>query len=385
MMRIYRFELKKLLSSVAVWGFLAACLSVNMAFVCNSRDPYGDFIGTVSKQTGYVLNNDFYDKLSKLTVEKAHADYLERLKIETENVEDVFEGYNAKRIGERYIEAAKLEGIFAEAMRHKYARLQKVTDEKAKNDESLSLYFAGSTYYRHQFLFNDLIGFLLTEGALASVLLALLAAGYEGIYRTENLVYSSKKGREILRPKLFASLSAGLMFYALLAFITFLVYFGINDFGGIGKSFVSSVFNYRIDLIAGDRPFITWQSFTVQTYLLAVLFVGAGIVLCFSLMAFGIGVFVRNSYISFFLFLIANAATLALPLQMPLNSIGYAVISVIVLSPVTLWLKHGLWFTDGDIDIVWTHFETLGLFVSLVVLTAFCLLALHYFRKRNLT
>ncbi|NLY98782.1 MAG: hypothetical protein GX082_15435, partial [Clostridiaceae bacterium] len=55
------------------------------------------------------------------------------------------------------------------------------------------------------------------------------------------------------------------MFYALLAFITFLVYFGINDFGGIGKSFVSSVFNYRIDLIAGDRPFITWQSFTVQT------------------------------------------------------------------------------------------------------------------------
>jgi hypothetical protein len=155
--------------------------------------------------------------------------------------------------------------------------------------------------------------------------------------------------------------------------------------GGIGKSFVSSVFNYRIDLIAGDRPFITWQSFTVQTYLLAVLFVGAGIVLCFSLMAFGIGVFVRNSYISFFLFLIANAATLALPLQMPLNSIGYAVISVIVLSPVTLWLKHGLWFTDGDIDIVWTHFETLGLFVSLVVLTAFCLLALHYFRKRNLT
>ena len=208
MMRIYRFELKKLLSSVAVWGFLAACLSVNMAFVCNSRDPYGDFIGTVSKQTGYVLNNDFYDKLSKLTVEKAHADYLERLKIETENVEDVFEGYNAKRIGERYIEAAKLEGIFAEAMRHKYARLQKVTDEKAKNDESLSLYFAGSTYYRHQFLFNDLIGFLLTEGALFRSF-GFARGRIRRNFRTENLVYSSKKAVKS-SSKLFASLSAEL-------------------------------------------------------------------------------------------------------------------------------------------------------------------------------
>lgn len=56
-----------------------------------------------------------------------------------------------------------------------------------------------------------------------------------------------------------------------------------------------------------------------------------------------------------------------------------------MLLPVWLWLKHGIWFTDGDIDIIWPHFETVGLCVSLAAAAAFRLLAARHFRKRNLS
>lgn len=385
-MFVYWLEFKKLLSSSAVWGFLAVCLLFNLLIISNSGDEYADYVGAASADTGVVLDPSFYEKLSHMTASgEPAARHLEQLKADTDGVTDVFEGYETGTIAERYIAAVGATGYFAEAMRDKYAALQNVVDKKAENDESLSLYFAGATYARHQLLFNTLMGWLIVEGALVAVLLALLSVGYEHIYRTGHIVYSSKIGRRVLRPKFAAALSAGLGAYALLALFTLLYYFGVNEYGEVWRSNVSSLFNYRVDLIAGNRPFVTWYSFSVLTYLLAMLGMGAGVVLCFSFLAFGIGIWVRNSYIAFLVFLAANAVCIAVPVQIPSDwPIGPAVKYSAVLSPVFLWLKHSLWFTDGDVDIIWAHFETVGFCVSLIALTVFCLLAYIRFRKRNL-
>ena len=48
-MVLYWFELKKLLASAAVWGFLAACLLFNMIVVIvQGHDDYADVVGAVS-------------------------------------------------------------------------------------------------------------------------------------------------------------------------------------------------------------------------------------------------------------------------------------------------------------------------------------------------
>jgi hypothetical protein len=141
-----------------------------------------------------------------------------------------------------------------------------------------------------------------------------------------------------------------------------------------------------VDLIAGIRPFVTWYSFNILTYLMAMLAMGAGVVLCFMLMAFSIGMLVRNSYMAFLVLLIANGVNVVLPMQVSQTlPIGLAVRCFSILSPVWLWLKQGIWFTDGDIDIIWPHFEMFGLCMSLAVLTVLCLLATNYFRKRDFT
>jgi hypothetical protein len=386
-MVLYWLELKKLLTSAAAWVFIAICLLFNVYLAVSSSDnKYADFVGTASNDTGYVLGQSFYEKLSQLTASVDQADYLDRLKSETDNVADVFDGYETKGIGESYIAAAGATGSFAEAMRDKYAALQKVVDEKAATDESLTLYFAGATYSQHHQLFNGLTGCLLIEGAFISVLLVLLAVGYENNHRTENIVYSTKTGRHILRSKIMASTSAGLGAYAILALFTFLVYFSLNEYGEVWSSSVSSVFNYRYDFIAGNRPFVTWHSFSVLTYFLAMLGMSAGVILCFSLMAFGIGILIRNNYIGFLVFLAVNAIFVVIPLQIPKAlTAGFFTRYYSMLSPVWLWLKHSIWFTDGDADILWPHFETLGLCASFLFLTALCILATVYFRKRDLT
>ena len=385
-MIIYWLELRKLLASAAVWGFLAACLLFNLFIIGNFRDEYADDVAAVSKVTGVALGQSFHDRLSRVTADGGQAAiHLERLRLETDGVTDVFEGYRTESIAERYIAAAGARGYFAKAMRDKYAALQKVVEEKAKRDESLSLYFAGSTYTRHRMLFNTLMGWLLVEGALIAALAALLSAGYEEIFRTGHIVYSTRTGRRILRPKLAASLTAGLGAWALLALLSLAVCFGMNEYGEVWRSNVSSLFNYRFDWIAGMRPFVTWHSFSVLAYLLAVLAAGTGLVACFSLMAYGIGIWVRNSYIAFLLFLAANAAMVAVPVLVPQTWMaGLAVRYLSMLTPVWLWLKRSLWFTDGDADIIWVHFETVGLCASLAVLATFCLHAGICFRKRNL-
>lgn len=386
-MLIYRYELKKLLKSAAVWGFIAVCLLFNIIIISNSGNAYADFVSTVAEDTGYILDQSFYEKLSQVTASDKKAKYyLEQLKNETDGVTDVFEGYEVKDIADIYINVAGLSGFFAKTMRDKYTALQKVVEEKAERDESLTLYFAGATHHRHNFLFGTLTGWLFTEAVLVSVLLVLLSIGYENIHGTENLVYSTKKGRLVLRPKFAASVTVGFLAYALLALITLVVYFSKTEYGGVWRSSVSSLFNYRVDLIAGIRPFVTWYSFNILTYLMAMLAMGAGVVLCFMLMAFSIGMLVRNSYMAFLVLLIANGVNVVLPMQVSQTlTIGLAVRCFSILSPVWLWLKQGIWFTDGDIDIIWPHFEMFGLCMSLAVLTALCLLATNYFRKRDFT
>lgn len=146
-MVLYWFELKKLLASAAVWGFLAACLLFNMIVVIvQGHDDYADVVGAVSKETGVVLDDAFHERLLRAASGGGlSAHQLERLQHETRGVTDVFDGYETRTIAERYVAAAGITGWFAEAMRDKYAALQKAVDAKAKRDESLTLYFAGST------------------------------------------------------------------------------------------------------------------------------------------------------------------------------------------------------------------------------------------------
>jgi len=345
-MRILIYELKKLLSTPALWGFVALCIAFN--------------IWTMPTH----LRNVEFDTTTPFPA-------------------NVFENYNTSEIAEAYISMFGLTGRVSDRMTAKYDALQTVASENALAEVSFSPYLGEFTQIMHINLFHGVagvVGRLLLQGMLLAVLLALLAIGFEQINNTEHSVYATKTGRRIIRHKIAASLITGTLIYLLLTAITLTVYFSMFDFGDVWSSNVSSGFNYVVDVI-GTRAFITWQSFTVLSYLLASLGVSVTLVICFSLIGILVGTLSKNSYVGFLMVMLVNAVCLALPLIIPMNSYAYF---ASFHTPIWLWWNSHLWFTDGGVITLWRNFELWGAGISLLVLSSLCMLAVKNFEKRNI-
>ncbi|MCL2078706.1 MAG: hypothetical protein FWH17_02555 [Oscillospiraceae bacterium] len=375
---LFRLELKKILLSPMLIVFLALCLGFNLLIaIPGAYDEYASFVAGASKTAGYKLGAQFEEKIRKLEADEMR-DYLAE---DTAGKTDVFDGYDTAYIADAYIRRLNLSGYAAEAMRGKYAALQNAADDKAFTDESLTVYFASSTPDKHFGLHGITMRVLIAQCGILAALVMLLSLGYEHMSRTSLTVYAAKTGRNILRHKMLASISAALIAFAVLIGLTLLAYFQINDYGNIWKSSVSSIYNVIDDLLVGaSRPFLTWQSYTVLTYLLAVLCIAAFLTVCFSFMAFVIGVWVKNSYVGFLLFLITNAGCLVIAIMFGARLPAY----LSMLTPAWLWLKQPLWFTDGGADILWKNFEILGVCASLILLAGLCVFSAKMFKKRDI-
>ena len=343
-MRLLSYELKKILSGAAVWFFVGLCVVFNMY--------------AIPMNTNFELD----------TTTPFHI--------------NVFEQYNTSEVAEIYISALGLTGRIAESMRAKFDDLQIVADDIAVRGYSYSPYFGEHTHTMHIRLFDSfgVMGILLLQGILLAVLVTLLSVGHEQINHTEHSVYATKKGRRILRYKISASLIVSIGLYALLTAITLIFYLNAIDYSNVWDSSVSSGFNYLVDAFAA-RPFTTWQSFTVRSYLLASLGVSLGLIICFSLMGVIVGTLSKNGYMGFLLVVLINAVCVALPIILSVNSyMRY----ILFHSPIWLWLNKGLWFTDGGFITLWRNFELWGLGVSFLFLAVVCILAVKKFEKRNI-
>lgn len=386
-MVVFKYEVKKLLSTVSLWVLLLIFFIFNLFLIGTTRwNSYPAFVGEVAKTTGVVLDGSFSDRIEKVKVNSAESEMLEYIIEDTSQVVDQFDDYDITEVGEAYINYLHAiydieeSTVLTRKIREKYGDMQSVVDEKGRKDEALFLAHASATADMHQNLFDTIIGWLIVEGMILSVLIALQSAGYEKGNETESIVFTTSTGRNLFVKKLGASLFVGLGIYLLLIGATLLVYFSLHDYSALWSSSVSNIFNYRNDLIAGQRPFITWQSHTIASYLLSKIGISLGLFICFALFAFIIEMTIRNSYISFIVISILNATSIVLPLIISSHSLR----SYIMLSPMWLWLKHSLWFTDGDVDIVWKNFETLGTLTSIILLTVGMIIVFKRFKRRDL-
>ena len=344
MIRLFGYELKKILSITALWIFVGLCVVFNMWNI-----PFGSTV-EVDTTTPFAIN--------------------------------VFEYYNTSEVAEKYIYELNLTGRVATRMRAKYDDLQVRVDEKTIAGYSFSPYLGKYTFFMHLNVFGNsgVMGRLLFQGILIAVLLALLGIGYEQINNTGHSIYATKIGRRILRYKVAASLVTGIGIYILLAIITLATYFTVFNFSNVWGSSISSGFNYISDIFI-SRPFATWHSFTVRSYLLASLGVSLGLIICFSLMGVIIGTFSKNGYIGFLIAVLVNAVCIILPAFFSINSYTHYVLHH---TPIWLWWNSGLWFTDGGFITLWRNFELWGTGVSLLIFTAICILAVKKFEKRDI-
>jgi hypothetical protein len=202
---------------------------------------------------------------------------------------------------------------------------------------------------------------------------------YESIRNTEQLVCSSKTGRRISRTKLAASLTTGIILFCVILTVSLCLFFSLYDYSDVWNDNVSSSFNVDFS----QNPFITWRSFTVVEYLWATIGVAAGLTLVFGLFGYAVGMFFRSGYAA------CGAAVAGCILQflaIMLFQVGSTIRGVLNLMPVMLWINSNRsgWFTEGGAEVIWAHFETIGLIACLVILTAASVIAARLYRWRDL-
>lgn len=293
------------------------------------------------------------------------------------NPANIFENYYASELAEGYIRKYGIEGIGASLLRDKYDQLQQTVDEKAVNGDALSVYFGEDTPYLHGLLFKTLFQAILAEVSLLSLLGALLSTTYEQMRRTDSLVYVSKTGRRIQLAKLFASLTASAASSVLVITASLTIFFVRFDFSQVWSANVSSAFNRAVNEF---KPLLTWNSFTVSEYLAASIGISVLLAFAFCLLGYAAGIGFRQAYAAFGAVVSAVACMFLLVFIFPVGSLPRGLWS---LNPVWLWKNSGLWFTDGDANLLWPHFEKWSLGVSAAGLACCAGLAFVALKRRE--
>jgi hypothetical protein len=357
-MRILKFELKKLAQTPMFWVFALLSIALNAYSITN---------------TNYLVKeiNEFSREVYTCGEYK------------NPEIGDVYADYPGGIYAERITAHYNLSPFLANLMQSKYEKMQSVADEFSRQEISHYLYAGGMTTYIHGRLFSSVMRLILTQAALFAALAMLCSLGYERQNKTESVVYPSRTGRKIMRHKYLAGLIFGAVGFAIIAAGTFAVYFSVWDYSGFWQSNVSSAFNTIFDMITGQRPFITWQSFTVSEYLTATAALGFVLTIVFAGVAGVIGLLFRNTYTAFGVFgimLLSMMFLCMLSAEMGFMALHY----VTTFTPVIVWYMVSQWFTDmGAIAILPWH-ETWAMAFNLIALAIFTLLAMRYFRRRDL-
>lgn len=363
-MRLAAAEVAKVWRTAPLAWFLLAFLGFNCLVALTGPDPeYPRFVASAGRGTV-----------------PAEGPLGPRLASDLAELTNVFADFDPVALGQSYQQAVGYEGVVADLMAAKYARAVPVVAELASAGRALDPYYASDTTPMHDFLFGTLLGAVTLEGFLLAVAAGLQVHAVERHGGPEHLVFTSAVGRRLLRAKLTAVLVTAGAGYTGLALLTTVVAGFRYRLAGVWDDSVGSGFHLVRDIVVGQRPFFTWLDLSVGGYLTLSILVALGLTLVVGLISFTVGALLRNSYLGFGVVLLSGGFLLAAPIAGGVSLPGV----LAVLNPVWLWLKQPGWFTDGGLDIVVPHFESVGTATWLGIGALAALAGYRHFGKADL-
>lgn len=379
-MKLAAYEGKKLLSLPILWIFLALCLAFN-GLLLGTHLSGRDFFQSVSA-TAQALGQRVDSAFLAALAQQPQTEHQEVLAEAVQGMTNVYEDYDLTALSDFYQEYLSSSPTAARWMAQKYQRLAQRADHLAETGAAMDLYAGPATHDSHQFLFGTLLRAVVGEGAILGMLCALYLLGYEGLHRTQALVWSSRTGRRLIRRKVAVSVVLAVALYLLLALVTLAVYFALWDYRGLWGASVSSQFNYLVDLLL-RRPFFTWADFTLAGYLAAFLALGAGLTGACALLAALTGCLIQNTYLAALALMLLCLLPLAAEMACAQGNLWMAYY-LLGIHPVCLWLSCNGWFTELGLSALLPWQETLDLALALLLLAAALWAALRYVQRKDL-
>lgn len=374
-MTVAAAEAARILRTGWLWCFLALCASANFLTIATAptAPAYASIVATTAQHGTHVDAALIRAVPAGTAAGAAVADDLSGLG-------DVFAVTDYHSIGRIYTQATNAHGYPADALREKYDLATTVAAERVRTGAGESLYAAGLTAAVHATAFRAVLPAVTIESILLATLLVLHVIGIEQTRGTATLLYSSRIGRRLALLKAGTAAIAALTGTLLLTAAAWAALLAKYPIAAIAGSDIESGFNLVEDPLLGTRPFLTWFPMTIATYAIASLVVTLALVTVFTITAAATTTVIREPYFAFALLLVGNGLVFALPILVPVQPLPF----VVALAPVWMWVKQPGWFTEGGLDILWPHFETLGVGVATAAALLLGAAAHRHFLRKDL-
>ena len=276
-----------------------------------------------------------------------------------------------------------------EDIEQKWIRRIKILGAKREADLLVRAYYDEIYQYvcKQLYQYND--AYDLTQEIFISImvisLFTIFCFGIERQNLTDAIIYSSKKGRSLVKHKIMAAGVVSVCFVLLLYILTLTLFFTIWDFNGIWNTNVSSSFHYVIDLnLPYNKPFLTWVSFSVKEYFISSLFLEMAVLVIWWMVSSCIGILSSHSVKGFMIL----AAFFILPYFFShffegLRLWGLFFINTFTISMLTI--NQHIWFTEmGAFEILpWQ--EVLSVLIHLLMYSIILYAAIRIFRRKELS
>ncbi|MGG0663222.1 hypothetical protein ABE042_03830 [Viridibacillus arvi] len=315
-----------------------------------------------------------YDKAS--TKERQQIDHIRLLYTYIQAAKELEERYtaiNINQLKDDFVKEENMTSWLEKHMSNEFDNWQARFDQIVVTNEYKQWFFLGE-YHMHSGLFRSLMKNLAFEGVLLIILLTALITNYEFENRTQLVTYATKIGRRLIWHKRMASLVCSLIVIGILFGLSLATYFVVNDYSAVWQTYISSGLNWESNL-----PYITWWAIPLWQYLLLVISILIVVLLIISMMTFAISVFVKNSYFTWLICVLALMAIYVVPFYFTNSTLlwlMYFNITLLLLNP-HMYFSGGTTFMMSQYHEVWTVL----LWLLLVIIGSFG--AIRYFNRKD--
>ena len=422
-MDIFRYQLKRIFGAPFFPGLLAVFLAFDLYLLSTLSGAQHDInlINDVAGQTGVQINAEFDKKFSailsahtsdlaelyRLKTGKASSDSsamlqslaqdyyaltaeqqgrllddcaILRLDRAIKGRDAFYEGYDVGKTGAAYIRQGKISGAPAQFISQNCAGLQDRVVRIRSDGEKDTLFFPGTVYQVHGFLYGTLLKAIVMESAILGVLVMFFTVNYEFAHGTQNLAYTSRRGRHLPADQFRAAMLAGMLVPVFFMAAALPVFFANYHFSNVWNSFVSSGMNaepHGMEVV----PYVTFRPMTVWQYLWANIGLTLVLQAVFCLLAFAMAVFCRNSYVGFLGYALTGMLLMNVSSILPWNTMLPLILTA---NPVIAWYDCDNWLTQVDIfDAYPGYFPVIFLVGASVTAVAACF-GIRRFRRADL-
>ena len=424
-MRIVWLEAGKGLRSPIIIGLFILFTAFNLFLMLGERHMKDELgvLNTIVAQTGHDMNGDGYEalgayytnelaKMNSITQEKIGQTYESAVEFTASNpqllnpdlpftdrevrlvqellvteryyesipaIRDQYDSLDMRKRAENAL-SIMIDPTSERVDRQVYAnydKLQHRLEGLREQGEHLHLFFQGTIYKMHSFLFDQLIGIMLLQSMVLVVLMTAQIMNHEFDNRTHLLMYASRRGRRLKVDKLGAAfLNTTLLTVALFG-VNLLAFFWIYDYSGLWSVPIGTGFLQEYN----DSPLIPWWSFTFGQYLAAVLVLAMVLQWIFAGLAAVIALFVRNSYFVCLLFLLLLGVGMTLFTVVPTTSL---LIFWSLVNPFQVMFTTPYWFMMKSVFSTYPSYEWMTVSIWSGLLVVGLWMAYIRFRHRDL-